>query len=118
MIHQNDAHLGLPYQEVTEAGYTEHVAQSFKIGQRGADFLMLHGSCPRCNGPMQVPLVTVALKAMLPRLTSRRTTASSGFDIHPMICACRSTNDHHPGRPDGHTGCGAYWTIGVTKEPT
>jgi hypothetical protein len=32
--------------------------------------------------------------------------------VEPMMCDC---GENHPDRPDGLSGCGAYWKLALTQ---
>ncbi|MBX7264627.1 hypothetical protein KIF24_00165 [Micromonospora sp. Llam7] len=91
----------LPYAEVTDAGYAARVAETFTVRQFGPAVL-LDGDCPRCQHPITCPIVGEVYR----REEEAPTTADSGY--RTVLCGCAAD---HPARPDGLTGCGAYWTL-------
>jgi hypothetical protein len=44
------------------------------------------------------------------RLAVRRETADKS--VEPMMCTCA---ENHPGRPEDVVGCGAYWTLTLSR---
>jgi hypothetical protein len=92
------------YAEVTDPGFAEIAAANFVIEEFSAG-LLLRGRCPRCDAPMEVAVVDVVVKgAGTPSVTY--TEDASGGRLEPVVCACP---EEHRGRPEGRSGCGAYW---------
>ena len=105
----------LPYREVTEPNYAQQVAQTFTLEKPHAGITILRGNCPRCDALLELPVVDTMFQGMrtVSDLFHRRWTTSPADDhVEPMICLCE---DEHPGRPEGRTGCGAYWTLLVPR---
>ncbi|PKV94019.1 hypothetical protein ATK30_4887 [Amycolatopsis echigonensis] len=106
----------LPYAEVTDPTYAEVAAQNFTVEEVAPDTHVLRGTCPRCNAVLEVPLVGNVfhgMRSIRDVLRKRHTKPSAGDRVEPVICTCE---DAHPNRPEGRSGCGAYWTLLLTTE--
>jgi hypothetical protein len=91
----------LPYAEITDEDYAISAAGKFRIERLDGDVTLLHGTCPRCAGPVSTPLVPVVY-----REASTGERPSEDGEFHVVFCTC----DHpHPNRPPDRSGCGAYW---------
>jgi hypothetical protein len=44
-------------------------------------------------------------------MPSRASKAAEAGHKEPMMCTCE---DEHPNRPEGFSGCGAYWTLTIS----
>ncbi|WP_139218006.1 hypothetical protein [Micromonospora phaseoli] len=95
----------LPYAEVTDGEYAARVAQAFTARQFGPAVL-LSGDCPRCQHPIVCPIVGEIYRRDAPE-----TSSDPGY--RTLLCSCAAD---HPARPDGLTGCGAYWTLSMEVE--
>jgi hypothetical protein len=107
----------LPYREVTDPTYTQLVAQNFTLDEPEPGILVLRGSCPRCSALLEIPAVGSIFQGMRSIndiFGRRRPIPPSGTHVEPMICTCE---DEHPNRPEGRTGCGAYWTLLIPTSP-
>lgn len=92
------------YAEVTAPEFAGIAAASFVIEEFPTG-LLLRGRCPRCDGSMETAVVDVVVKGLVtPSVISAED--ESGGRLEPMVCACP---DEHAGRPEGRSGCGAYW---------
>ncbi|WP_460660169.1 hypothetical protein [Kribbella swartbergensis] len=91
----------VPYREVSEPGYAEKAAETFVIEEFDVGVSLLGGLCPRCQAPIEVPLIDGVFRAAPAQERTERSTHSV-----PIICTC---TEAHPGRPDDRVGCGAYW---------
>ncbi|QFZ20597.1 hypothetical protein [Saccharothrix syringae] len=102
----------IPYEEITEQSYAETAAASFTVTEVSSAILLLRGACPRCGAALEVPLVGGVFNGM--RGVSPEAADTDGH-VEPMACTCEHD---HPNRPEGMTGCGAYWNlrIGVAAE--
>ncbi|GGX04972.1 hypothetical protein GCM10010297_28160 [Streptomyces malachitofuscus] len=99
----------LPYAELSRDEYAETAARDFVPFRVSAGITLLEGPCPRCRGAMSVHLVEDIVRGGGP-------TTATAEPYHTLRCGCRSA---HAGRPDGRTGCGAYWNIVVARaEPS
>jgi hypothetical protein len=99
----------IPYLEVTEASYAEHAASTFSVTEATTDVVLLRGACPRCGAALEIPLVPSIFHGM-------RTINGGGQtneQVEPMACTCEH---EHPNRPEGLTGCGAYWNLTLTED--
>jgi len=104
----------LSYKEVTEPSYGQAAAESFTVEHVRKGVVVLRGSCPRCHGAMEVPLVGTVFDGMRSLLGQRRSRAAAPNEhVEPLVCTC---DDTHPNRPEGRAGCGAYWTILLSTE--
>jgi CHAT domain len=107
----------LPYLEMTEDAYGPRAAESFTVEEPAAGTLVLRGPCPRCEALIEIPVVSSvfrlsrSIRGPLRRKTP--STAETGH-VEPMMCTCQ---DGHPGRPEGYSGCGAYWTLTIPAQP-
>jgi hypothetical protein len=95
----------LPYAEVTDEGYATRVAETFSVRQFGPAVL-LSGDCPRCQHPISCPIVDEVYRREVPE-----SAGDPGY--RTLLCSCAVD---HPARPDGLTGCGAYWTVTLEVE--
>ncbi|WP_204003022.1 hypothetical protein [Micromonospora lutea] len=95
----------LPYAEVTDEGYATEVAETFSVRQFGPAVL-LSGDCPRCRHPITCPIVGEVYRREAP-------APSIDPGYRTLLCGCAGD---HPSRPDGLTGCGAYWTVTLEVE--
>lgn len=88
---------------VTEDGYASAFAKACTALQtrRG---VLLTGTCPRCGDRMDFPVPT--------RIFQRPVTATPSASPEPVMCTCEVT---HTGTPVGEEGCGAYWTVELSK---
>jgi hypothetical protein len=104
----------LPYAEITDDAYSEAAAQSFAVIESSPGILILRGPCPRCATVIDIPVVSNIFRAWRPaggRGRSRTSkTAELGY-VEPMVCTCEH---EHPDRPEGLSGCGAYWTLTIS----
>jgi hypothetical protein len=92
------------YAEVTASEFAGIAAANFVIEEFPAG-LLLRGRCPRCDAPMEAAVVDAVVKGGgTPSVIA--TEDESGGRLEPIVCACL---DAHPGRPEGRSGCGAYW---------
>jgi hypothetical protein len=98
----------IDYEETTGDDYAETFVQSATSSttRRG---LLLSGRCPRCNDPMDYPIVTEVFQSS----TGGRQSATT--DDTPLLCTCKVP---HPKRPADDEGCGAYWNIRLTNPPS
>ncbi len=95
----------LDYAETTADDYAEKFVQSAtpSTTRRG---VQLSGRCPRCDDPMDYPIVTEVFQS------STGGGHGAGTDETPLLCTCKVP---HPKRPADEEGCGAYWNIRLTN---
>jgi hypothetical protein len=104
----------LPYREMTDETYPHLAAQRFTVEEPKPGTLVLRGPCPRCNAIIDVPIVSSIFRSSRLLGSERRhRNRSATSHVEPMMCTC---DDEHPNRPDGAYGCGAYWTLVVTRQ--
>jgi hypothetical protein len=98
----------VPYEELTADDYAAKFAQSCTSTKtrRG---LLLRGTCPRCEEPMDFPVVTEIFQSSA---AGSPGPAPAATEETPLLCTCRSA---HPNRPADGEGCGAYWNIRLTR---
>lgn len=107
----------LPYVEITEDAFAEKAAETFAVAELARGMLILRGPCPRCQAQIDIPVVTTLFRSphSFVGLFSRKGPKAAGEDDlepEPMLCTC---DDDHPGRPADRVGCGAYWTLTISK---
>ncbi|MER7955972.1 MULTISPECIES: hypothetical protein [unclassified Streptomyces] len=90
------SHLPLQYQLSSDPLYASTAAAVFTVEDYGDGAAVLRGPCPRCGVSLEVPAFDEVVRAV------------GGGDPLLVVCDCRQ---EHPGRPDGRTGCGAYWNF-------
>jgi hypothetical protein len=102
-----------PYREITEDRYASSAAEQFKVEEAEPGTLVLSGPCPRCGWVMEVPVVdSIFTTTRGIRFWRRRPHAAAAESyVEPMVCDC---DEDHPGRPEGLSGCGAYWTLTIS----
>ncbi|MEV4693556.1 hypothetical protein AB0K27_20935 [Micromonospora echinospora] len=102
-----------PYLEITEDSYASFAAEHFKVEELKPETLVLRGPCPRCGGVMEAPVVDSIFRSMRGIRFWRRQSppAAAKSHVEPMMCDC---SEDHPDRPDGRSGCGAYWTLTIS----
>jgi hypothetical protein len=104
----------LPYTEITDDTYAERAAKDFTVTELAHGTLALRGPCPRCRAFIEIPVISsifrssrsIGSKPHAPEPKS----AEAGHK-EPMMCTCE---DDHAGRPEGRSGCGAYWTLSIS----
>src|SRR4026208_1118773 len=96
----------MDYEEATADDYAEKFTQSCMSSttRRG---VLLSGTCPRCNDPMDYPIVTEIFQS-----STSGSQGATATDDTPLLCTCKVT---HPKRPADEEGCGAYWNIQLTN---
>ncbi|MFY1632867.1 hypothetical protein ACN27F_06180 [Solwaraspora sp. WMMB335] len=108
----------IPYREMTDPGYAQAAAQSFTVTEVSLGTLVLRGPCPRCHAVIDIPLVHEIFRSsrllINPNPPAYRPGPRDEY-VEPMMCTCV---DAHPDRPDDQYGCGAYWTLTITKRPS
>lgn len=107
----------LPYLEMTNEAYSLQAAGSFTVEEPARGTLVLRGPCPRCETLIEIPVVSsiFRLSRSVRSPLRRKAPSAAGSDhIEPMMCTCQ---DGHPGRPEGYSGCGAYWTLAIPAQP-
>lgn len=104
----------LPYKATTDDAYAVDAAKSFSVTELGHGTLILRGPCPRCRALIDVPVVSSIFRSSRSvgsKLRARMPKPAEAGHKEPMMCTCE---DDHPNRPDGLTGCGAYWTLTIS----
>ncbi|MFE2943779.1 hypothetical protein ACFXKG_32710 [Streptomyces sp. NPDC059255] len=104
-------HLPLDYETTTEPRYAQEVAQNHDLQHvKGDDYVIVY-TCPRCGAAQEDPLFEPgfrAARAANAPAGARPAAAASANVLLPMSCHCMGTHD---ARPEGRSGCGAYWTV-------
>ncbi|GAB7110956.1 hypothetical protein JCM4814A_92740 [Streptomyces phaeofaciens JCM 4814] len=99
----------LPYVEITDEDYGRRAADEFTVEEVHSGTLILRGPCPRCRASLEIPVVsTIVHHRSFGRHLRRVHRPRAADQVEPMMCTCE---DDHPNRPNGHYGCGAYWTV-------
>ena len=104
----------LPYTEITAETFAESAAKDFTVTELARGTLVLRGPCPRCRAFIEIPVVSSIFRSSRslgswPR--ARAPKAREASHKEPMMCTCE---DDHPNRPEGRSGCGAYWTLTIS----
>lgn len=103
-----------PYREMTDEQYADWVARHFTVEEVQPGTLVLRGPCPRCHAIIDIPVVNDIFQASRRRGGRLWRRAPSTVDHEePMLCTCE---EPHPGRPDKADGCGAYWTVMLSRQ--
>jgi hypothetical protein len=102
-----------PYLEITEDSYSAFAATHFQVEEPAPGTLVLRGPCPRCRAVTEAPVVDSIFRSTRGVRFWRRPTGPAGVASHvePMMCDCA---EDHPNRPDGFSGCGAYWNLTIS----
>ncbi|WP_329285590.1 hypothetical protein [Streptomyces sp. NBC_00691] len=100
------SHQPVPYQEITEPYYAVEVARTHSLDQAYGDDYVLICTCPRCGAALDIELFDPVYKAA--STSAPPNPNPTGAREVPVSCVCRS---EHDGRPEGRTGCGAYWPL-------
>lgn len=103
----------LPYSEITHDTYAVDAAKSFTVTELTHGTTVLRGPCPRCHALIDIPVVSGIFRSSRSVAGWLRATAPKAAEAshdEPMICTCE---DEHPDRPDGRSGCGAYWILTI-----
>jgi len=102
----------LRYEEKTADTYSAMVEHFTPTETQGT--LFLRGHCPRCDAIIDIPVVTSIFRSSRSIGGWKRRQAprenQAGYE-EPMMCTCQ---EEHPDRPEGRTGCGAYWVLTIT----
>ncbi|MGW6983448.1 hypothetical protein ACWGE1_29090 [Streptomyces sp. NPDC054932] len=110
------SHRPLPYEETTDPLYTREVAQNHDLQHvRGDDYAVIC-TCPRCGAALDIELFEPGFRAMVRAVAPAGAQPApapapapvSTSTVVPMSCVCLGTHD---GRPEGRSGCGAFWTL-------
>jgi hypothetical protein len=107
----------LPYLETTDDAYGRQAAESFTVEEPAPGTLVLRGPCPRCETLIEIPVVSGLFRlsrSIRSPLRRKAQNAPETSHVEPMMCTCQ---DGHPGRPEGYSGCGAYWTLTIPAQP-
>lgn len=67
--------------------------------------VILTGTCPRCEDPMDFPVLTRAFQLPVAAVPATK--------LEPLMCTCLIT---HPGAPPDEEGCGAYWNVELSEQ--
>ncbi|QGN48116.1 hypothetical protein GKC29_15565 [Micromonospora sp. WMMC415] len=104
----------LPYREVTDEKYAESAARTFTVDEPDPGTLVLRGPCPRCHALIDIAVVDGVFRTsrLLGAGPWRRGRSTADHE-EPMLCTCQES---HPGRPDDAVGCGAYWTLVLSRQ--
>jgi hypothetical protein len=98
----------LPYEEATSEAYAAFADDCDAVPT--ARGVRLIGRCRRCGDDMSYDTVDRFYRGGLPWRRSRGT--DSAKTTLRMLCTCKV---EHPGRPEDEEGCGAYWTVEITR---
>jgi len=102
----------LPYREVTNEEYAALAARQFTVEEPKPGTLILRGPCPRCHAVIDIPVVGGIFRTS--RLLGGNLRARQQADyVEPMMCTCEES---HLGRPNDVVGCGAYWTLTLSRQ--
>lgn len=105
----------LDYAETTDDTYSETAAKTFTATEPAGGTLILRGPCPRCHAVIDIPVVTSIFRSSRSLGDWLRVPApkvsQAGYE-EPMMCTCQ---DEHPNRPEGRSGCGAYWLLTISS---
>ena len=104
----------LPYKAITDDTYAVDAAKSFSVTELGHGTLVLRGPCPRCRALIDIPVVSSIFRSSWSVgswLRARAPKTAEAGHKEPMMCTCEGD---HPNRPEGHKGCGAYWTLTIS----
>jgi hypothetical protein len=106
-------HDPLPYEVTTDDTYPQRAAESFAVDEPSPGILILRGPCPRCAAVIDVPIVQSVFRGWFPSggRRNRMPRATEPGRVEPMMCTCE---DEHPQRPEGTSGCGAFWTLTIS----
>src|SRR4051812_41352772 len=96
----------MDYEELTGDDYADKFVQSCAPPTMTRRGVLLSGKCPRCEDPMDFPIVTEIYKS-----ATGGNPGAVGTEDTPLLCTCKSK---HPNRPADEEGCGAYWNIRLT----
>ncbi|MFI6370038.1 hypothetical protein [Streptomyces sp. NPDC050546] len=108
-------HEPVPYAEATDPAYAVRAAETFTLRKAGPDLLVLSGPCPRCAAPLEVALPHMVFRGregVFALFRPSHPRPASDVRDEPVVCACEG---HHPDRPEGHKGCGAYWVLRISS---
>ncbi len=107
----------LPYIGITDDTYAVYAAKSFTVTELARGTLVLRGPCPRCHALIDIPVVSSIFRSSRSagdRLRAGAPKAAEAGHDEPMMCTCE---DEHPDRPEGRSGCGAYWILTISSPP-
>ncbi|WP_329282298.1 hypothetical protein [Streptomyces sp. NBC_01451] len=90
----------LPYRYGTEDQFAQRAAATFTLEDFGSA-LVLSGPCPRCGQPMDFTVVEELFRAA---------PGAAPGPAAPVVMYCTAETVYE-GSPEGHTGCGAYWSL-------
>lgn len=107
------ARPSVPFEEVTSDDYAQVFARGCTAVPTSRGHL-LQGRCPRCGDPMDFLVVTEVWQNITTATASAEDTSSPSDEL-PLLCTCSQL---HPGRPTDEEGCGAYWNVVVSDEPS
>lgn len=101
-----------PYREITEESYATFAAEHFTVEEPMPGMLVLRGPCPRCGAIMEAPVVDSIFRSTRGiRLSRRSSQPAVESHVEPMMCDC---GEDHADRPEGLSGCGAYWILTIS----
>jgi hypothetical protein len=102
----------LPYHEITDDSYAPKAAPTFRIEEPRPGMRVLRGQCPRCDAIIDIPVVPTVFEGNRWSITGLFRSSDKSCDddsVEHVLCTC-DVHDHR-GRPEGRTGCGAYWNF-------
>ncbi|MER6318621.1 hypothetical protein ABT237_33355 [Streptomyces sp. NPDC001581] len=105
------SHLPLPYEETTDPRYAQEVAQNHDLQHVKGDDYVFVCTCPRRGAALDIPLFDPEFRTSPPGNAQAGAAGSQSASNPPvpMSCTCQGTN--HDGRPEGRSGCGAFWAL-------
>ncbi|MCD7436725.1 hypothetical protein K4B79_00655 [Streptomyces lincolnensis] len=90
----------LRYQHGTDAEFARRAAATFTL-EHFDSALVLFGPCPRCGQQMTFTVIEELF---------RSADGAAPVPARPVVMYCTAETVYE-GSPDGHTGCGAFWSL-------
>ncbi len=97
-----------PYQERTDGSYANTAAETFTTAEARHGIVLVTGPCPQCRGEMEIVLVNTVFAGRDDGPAPPPPDGSSDPSSRLFMCTCPL---EHAGRPEGYSGCGAYWKM-------
>ncbi len=100
-----------PYLEQTHDSYAVWAAETFTAAAAEHGIVLLTGACPQCRGDVEIVLVnTIFAGRNRPGGWLRPGGSADPSSARLFMCTCPL---EHPDRPQGYSGCGAYWKLTI-----